>query len=167
MALTWDELEQINGRKEWRIPIPPTCDRCGYILSGLPSSRCPECGTDFHWPTVRRRAGRIWSAVNTLRHAQRDAIVGLKIAGIGWGVWLILALPTLLGRGSLPWAACFLRLLIACGAVLSIVLSSQVLNVRRVPVWARRYVEGPAPNIWIGMAGILLSVMLLVAIFVI
>ena len=24
------------------------CRKCGYILDGLPSNRCPECGTDFN-----------------------------------------------------------------------------------------------------------------------
>lgn len=26
------------------------CDRCGYCLTGLPESRCPECGTPFRSP---------------------------------------------------------------------------------------------------------------------
>ena len=36
------------------MPVPPTiatlrmfCRQCGYILDGLPSNRCPECGRDF------------------------------------------------------------------------------------------------------------------------
>ncbi|RMF77629.1 MAG: hypothetical protein D6744_11140, partial [Planctomycetota bacterium] len=34
----------------WQLPIPDwglTCPRCRYPLRGLPSHRCPECGTDL------------------------------------------------------------------------------------------------------------------------
>ena len=30
-----------------RSPPPGRCRQCGYILYGLPSNRCPECGTTF------------------------------------------------------------------------------------------------------------------------
>ncbi|GMV96359.1 MAG: hypothetical protein HRF43_18595 [Phycisphaerae bacterium] len=163
MPLSWDELEQIRGRKDWRIPVPPTCPRCNYILLGLPEQRCPECGHGFDWLLVRRRAGRIWSAVNTLRHANRDARVGLKIIGAGWGLWLLVALPVILRVGQVSLAACFLRVLIGCAALLGFVLCAQVLNVRRVPPWARRYIEGEPPRLWMGIAGVSLSLLLIVA----
>jgi predicted RNA-binding Zn-ribbon protein involved in translation (DUF1610 family) len=73
MTLSWEDMEQIRGRRDWRIPIPPTCPSCHYNLTGLSSNRCPECGQIFNWRSVRRRAGRIWSTVNTVRHAGRDA----------------------------------------------------------------------------------------------
>ena len=28
-------------------PAPPTCRRCNYLLIGLASTRCPECGLEF------------------------------------------------------------------------------------------------------------------------
>jgi hypothetical protein len=30
---------------------PPTCSQCSYILTGITSGRCPECGYEF-WPPV-------------------------------------------------------------------------------------------------------------------
>jgi len=36
-------------RRGWRRAreAPPTCPKCGYNLSGLTQSRCPECGSEF------------------------------------------------------------------------------------------------------------------------
>ncbi len=69
---------------------PPRCLRCHYILVGLPSDRCPECGTLIDWAAVRnathhpplpieRARGwrRWWGAVQTwalvLFHPRRTA----------------------------------------------------------------------------------------------
>jgi hypothetical protein len=155
MTLTWDELEQIRGKQEWRIPIPPTCPCCGYNLTGLPSNRCPECGLVFNWKIVRRRAGQVWSAVNSLRNANRDAVGGLKIVGLGW---LFMIPVAFLGLGVL---GCVLRVIIASAAILALVLGSQVLSIRRVPKWARVYIEGPPTKVAVGAAAIVLSLVLL------
>lgn len=157
MTLSWEDLERIRDRREWRIPVPPTCPHCEYNLTGLPSSRCPECGRIFNWRAVQRRAGRIWSAVNALRHADRDARTGLKIAGLGWALVLPLLL---LGAGG---ASCFLRLLGLGAGLIAFILGAQVLRVRRVPGWARCYIEGPPPSLGQGLASMLLGIGLIVA----
>jgi len=40
-----------------QLPIPDwglACPQCGYPLRGLPSHRCPECGTEFDVPSMIR-----------------------------------------------------------------------------------------------------------------
>jgi hypothetical protein len=36
------------------IDTEPRCEKCGYLLRGLPEPRCPECGTPFD-PDIRNR----------------------------------------------------------------------------------------------------------------
>ena len=39
----------------FQLPIPNWglgCPTCGYLLNGLPSHRCPECGTEFDVPSI-------------------------------------------------------------------------------------------------------------------
>ena len=41
----------------WQLPIPDwglECPKCRYLLRGLPSHRCPECGTKFEMAEVVR-----------------------------------------------------------------------------------------------------------------
>jgi hypothetical protein len=91
----------------------------------------------FKWKVVRARAARIWSAVGTLQHANRDVMAGLKLVGAGWALMLAIAIF------RMGFVSCFFRLMILGMAVLAMVLGSQVLHIRRVPPWARTYVEGP------------------------
>lgn len=157
LALTWDELEQIRGKRDWRIPIPPTCPTCHYILLGLAENRCPECGNTFRWSDVRRRAGRIWSAVNSLRHANKDAYMGLKIA-LG-------SLPAMFLAFVASHVTCIgplLRLPVAFAALLSIVLGAQVMNIRRVPPWAREHITGEPPNLIVGLTAVALGLAVLI-----
>lgn len=84
--------------------FPIFCDRCGYLLRGLPENRCPECGTPFDphrlllnsyvhgWfdALVRTtRVGRVvlWSCLGGLTLVLLNA-AGLAFVGLG-GYWIV------------------------------------------------------------------------------
>jgi hypothetical protein len=151
MSMTWDEIERLRPAHEWRFPLPPTCRKCSYNLTGLPEDRCPECGTPFTWREVRQRVGRIWGLTLRLRHANQDAMTGLILS---LGGWFTLGFAALVGGDILVGLAIILAFL---AGLLGIVLGSQVLNIRRVPPWARKYVADPPPSMALGGLTMLLS----------
>jgi len=160
MSFTWDELDQLRPRGDWQIPLPPTCAKCSYILTGLPEDRCPECGTTFHWKEVRQRARRVWGLTLRLRHANQDATLGVVLGLAGWfGIGFI----RLVRWDGIRALVDFMALVLA---VMTIILGSQVLNIRRVPKWARAYVGHPPPSLLLGAGAILLGLSLVIAVVV-
>jgi hypothetical protein len=160
MSMTWEELEHLRPAGEWRLPLPPTCKRCAYNLTGLTEERCPECGTPFTWREVRQRAGRVWAMTLRLRHANQDATTGLIIALSGW---FALGFAKLIGNGFLIGITAIMAII---AAVTGVVLGSQVLNVRRVPSWAREFVCKPPPSIPLGAATMFLAMTLLFGVLI-
>jgi len=179
MSFSWEELDHLRPKGDWTLPIPPTCPRCAYILTGLPSNRCPECGTLFKWSEVQKRAGRIWSAIHWLGHANRDAKFGLIIGLSSWGVLGAVHLLAMIYRGRSPLvrgpaAAVLGRLLKTVAqvapaidflamltAVVTMVLGGQVFNIRRVPLTVRPYLSDPKPDLMLGTCTTLLGLLLL------
>lgn len=179
MSFSWEELDHLRQKGEWTLPIPPTCRQCSYILTGLPSNRCPECGTTFQWPEVRKRAGRILSAVNRLGHANRDAKVGLIIGLASWGALGAVHLLAMIDPGRVPLVggpmakglsalvktvaqvAPAIDFLAVLTAVVTMVLGAQVFNIRRVPPNVRSYVGVPKTNLMLGTGTTLLGLLLL------
>ncbi len=180
MTFSWDDLEQIRGN-QWTLPIPPTCARCGYILTGLPDHRCPECGTTFRWAEVRKRSARIWSTINQLRHANRDARAGLILGLICWGAVAAINLPRLirltpLARGkselsvmvnqavaTIEWIALGVDIVALFASLFVILLGSQILNIRRVPPCFREHIPEPRPDLSLGIGTVACGLLLLVA----
>ena len=161
MSFTWDELEKIKDEsdqarplRDWRSPLPPTCAKCSYNLTGLTSDRCPECGTPFKWKEVQRRAARTWTLAMRLRHANQDARMGIILA---LGGWFTMGLV----RVVAPFFSSLADVLAFLAALVATVLGAQVLNVRQVPPWARTYISNPPPSMLLGTTAILLGLLLL------
>ena len=159
MSFTWDELDLLKGKDEWRHRLPPICPTCGYNLTGLPTNRCPECGTPFDQKEVRRRAVYTWTLVGRLRYANQDARLGLIISLVGCAAVGIFRLP---GLGDIAPVVDFIA---GLAAILTLILGSQILNIWRVPTWAREYIDDP-PNMMLAAGAIFLGLTLLVGVFV-
>lgn len=160
MSFTWDELDAMQPKGEWRFPLPPTCEYCGYNLTGLTEERCPECGQGFRWRDVRQRAARTWALRLKLRHANRDARTGMMLAGIGWGAILVVR--------AVEWKPMYLlaAMLALVTAVMAVLLGAQVLNVRKLPVTMRAQLEEPRPRMLLGAIAMFLGLTLLLAVIV-
>ncbi|MHC4441245.1 MAG: hypothetical protein ACYTF1_00460 [Planctomycetota bacterium] len=160
MSLTFDELDHMGKKDDWRIPLPPTCRKCNYILTGLPHNRCPECGAVFNWKEVRRRASRTWALALRLRHANRDAFTGIKFGLGGWGGLAVAKLLPLMG---IELIGPMVQIMAFVMSILTVVLGAQVLNIRRVPKWARVYVCQPPPSMLLGTLAMLNGIALMFA----
>jgi len=75
-------------------PDDVRCYGCGYLLRGLSSDRCPECGLDHRTRTVRysftwQRSGR-WRGI---RQAVLIVLAAVLLLAPVWGPSALLALP--------------------------------------------------------------------------
>ncbi len=115
----------------------------------------------FQWEEVRKRARRIWNLIIRLRDANKDAQLGLII---GFSGWFLLGFINLLKWYNFrPLVA----VIVFAGGIISIILGSQVLNIRRVPKWARPYVGNPPPSVLMGAGSMLLGFSQLIGVLVI
>lgn len=160
MSFTWDELDAMRPKGSWRLPLPPTCRKCAYNLTGLRDNRCPECGTPFNWREVHKRASWTWAMALRIRHANQDATMGIVL---GLGGWFAVGLVHLIGSVSLMVLIDFMA---GLAALMTIVLGSQVLNVRRIPKWARACIGDSPPSMALGTLAMLLGLSLLAAVVV-
>ncbi len=159
MSFSWKELEDMRPKGDWHLPIPPTCRKCDYCLTGLRENRCPECGTLFRWQEVHKRAARTWAVANRLRHANQDSITSIIMGLAGW---MVLGLFHLVG-----WDNFLIRMMVFLIALLTLVLGSPVLKLGRVPKWARVCLGDRPPIIWYGALALLLGFSLLAGVLII
>jgi hypothetical protein len=95
------DTDRVPETPAYRPPEAPAarglnCYRCGYDLTGLPQSRCPECGIEFEWDDPRLIAefhrGVAFEKARTIR-------------GFAWGfvlTWLtVLFAPWIFARQAL------------------------------------------------------------------
>lgn len=156
MSFTWDELDKMRTKGKWDVPLPPTCSKCNYNLTGLRDERCPECGTPFRWPEVRDRAARTWALGVRVQHANQDATAGIVCGLAGWFAVLLVHL---FGMEAIQVLVDVIALFVA---LLTIILGAQVLNVRQVPKWARQYMFKSPPSLLLGAAAMLLGFSLMI-----
>ncbi len=48
----------MSSAESVELDLAPRCLNCHYVLIGIESPRCPECGRSIDWPAVRAAAGR-------------------------------------------------------------------------------------------------------------
>lgn len=74
---------------EW----PPLCPKCGYNLTGLPETRCPECGSSFTRRGLRIQHSILRIQLRNLQQSRDWPITGAKFAGVGL-VALVISMAT-------------------------------------------------------------------------
>ncbi len=76
---------------------PVYCNKCGYLLRGLPDGKCPECGTSFERGSLLVKAyagygsGARWQHSAAMKWCWRSVVTGCAIpflAILGASCWL-------------------------------------------------------------------------------
>ncbi len=143
MGFTWEELETMNKREGWHLPLPPICPRCEYNLSGKRHARCPECGLRINWDELQHRTRRMIFKAKRFKHVNRDAKFGMYCGAAAWGILLLLSL--------LRWRWCLFDTMLLLMAAAAFILGAKMIDVSRLPVWARELLGEDRPRLWIGL----------------
>jgi len=111
----------------------PRCPDCAYIVLGLPSNRCPECGNLFEWSEVTGLA-----AVDPRLPVQQPGVSRWLGAARTW--LLVLLYPhkfaQLVSHSGVPAATVFGAACIAIGALGNATFGVEAVSPREAWAWA-------------------------------
>lgn len=84
--------------------FPARCLDCGYVLSGLPEQRCPECGREFDWENPKTYSTKplfvrwkFWLPGFVLASVGGVVLYLLLLWVAGWGVAVSIVAPFCIG----------------------------------------------------------------------
>ncbi len=119
--------------RDWTEKLPPVCPKCEYNLTGISSEQCPECGKTIYWLDVQNNAKKLYHGLRQTEDYNDLVDVGPYVAAASaffiLFFWLV------------QWADGIGRVIGVVLAVLTICSGMQILRSKRVPEWAREFVE--------------------------
>jgi predicted RNA-binding Zn-ribbon protein involved in translation (DUF1610 family) len=115
----------------WREKLPPICPGCGYNLTGIESTRCPECGRGIVWTELRTNARTVYHALRQVEDVNDVLNVGVYLGSA--------ALVIVLLFFWLDWAVGLARVVGFFLALATLGAGLQALRVRRFPEWAEEH----------------------------
>lgn len=142
----------------WREKLPPICPGCGYNLTGIESTRCPECGRAVLWTELRTNARTLYHALRQVEDVNDVLTFGTYLGAS--------ALAIVGGFCALGWAVGLARVVGFVLALGTIGTGLQVFRVQRFPEWATDLLP-QRPNylraacvVLMGLTGIALAIFL-------
>jgi len=150
MPIDDTDLKRLTG-DPWGHPVPPTCPRCGYNLTGITLVRCPECGSFLNRRELDQRARDLSADMARLRDVNDIPRYGLWSA---IGGFVVIGIGVLVGVDPIG------RVLGIFIGIISIGLGLSVFRAVRLPASMLEQLPKP-PSFGLGLGAALLGVLLI------